>query len=85
MMPEMSGMDLHESLANASPGQASRMVFLTGGAFTPNAREFLSQLKSPMVEKPFMPRELQALVRSLLSTTEPLVPTSTHPGIARPE
>ncbi|HEX8700521.1 MAG TPA: response regulator [Myxococcaceae bacterium] len=85
MMPEMSGMDLHDALTRTAPGQAARMVFLTGGAFTPKAREFLGQLKNPMVEKPFMPRELQALVRSLLSTAEQLVPTSAHPGIARPE
>ncbi|MFL5346251.1 MAG: response regulator [Hyalangium sp.] len=67
MMPEMSGIDLHEELARASPALAERMVFLTGGAFTPRAREFLSQIKNPCVEKPFLPRDLQELVRSLLS------------------
>jgi PAS domain S-box-containing protein len=85
MMPEMSGMDLHAALERVSPGQAARMVFLTGGAFTPRAREFLGHLKNPMVEKPFVPKELQALVRSLLSTVEQLGPTSAHPGVARPE
>jgi CheY-like chemotaxis protein len=67
MMPEMSGIDLHEELARVSPLLAERMVFLTGGAFTPRAREFLSQIKNPCVEKPFLPRDLQELVRSLLS------------------
>jgi nitrogen-specific signal transduction histidine kinase/CheY-like chemotaxis protein len=67
MMPEMSGIDLHEELARLSPSLAARMVFLTGGAFTPRAREFLSQIKNPCVEKPFLPRDLQELVRSLLS------------------
>ncbi|MDY7231405.1 ATP-binding response regulator [Hyalangium rubrum] len=67
MMPEMSGMDLHEQLARVSPAQAERMVFLTGGAFTPKAREFLSHVKNPRMEKPFLPKELQALVHSLLS------------------
>jgi PAS domain S-box-containing protein len=67
MMPEMSGIDLHEELARVDPRLAQRMVFLTGGAFTPRAREFLSQTKNPCVEKPFVPRDLQELVRSLLS------------------
>lgn len=67
MMPEMSGIDLYEALARVAPSLAERMVFLTGGAFTPRAREFLSLLKNPCVEKPFIPRELQELVRSLLS------------------
>jgi PAS domain S-box-containing protein len=67
MMPEMSGIDLYESLARFSPGLAARMVFLTGGAFTPRAREFLGQTKNPCVEKPFVPRDLQELVRSLLA------------------
>jgi CheY-like chemotaxis protein len=67
MMPEMSGMDLHEELERLSPTQAGRMVFLTGGAFTPRAREFLSQVKNPFMEKPFLPKELQVLVRSLLT------------------
>jgi PAS domain S-box-containing protein len=67
MMPEMSGIELYEQLAQVDPRLAGRMVFLTGGAFTPRAREFLSQLKNPCVEKPFIPRDLQELVRSLLA------------------
>jgi PAS domain S-box-containing protein len=67
MMPEMSGIDLHEELARVAPALAERMVFMTGGAFTPRAREFLSQIKNPCVEKPFIPRDLQELVRSLLA------------------
>jgi len=74
MMPEMSGIDLHEELARVAPALAERMVFLTGGAFTPRAREFLSQIKNPCVEKPFLPRDLQDLVRSLLA--EDAAPTA---------
>lgn len=67
MMPDMSGIDLHEALARVAPELAARMVFLTGGAFTPRAREFLGQIKNPCVEKPFNPRDLQQLVRTLLA------------------
>ena len=38
MMPHMTGMDLHAALAGAVPEQAERMIFMTGGAFTPSAR-----------------------------------------------
>ena len=38
MMPEMTGMELYATLAREAPGQAERMVFLTGGAFTEAAR-----------------------------------------------
>uniref|UniRef100_UPI00389953F7 two-component regulator propeller domain-containing protein n=1 Tax=Myxococcus guangdongensis TaxID=2906760 RepID=UPI00389953F7 len=64
MMPEMTGMDLHEALGHAAPAIAERMVFITGGAFTPTARNFLERVENPRVEKPFDPESLRALVRS---------------------
>jgi PAS domain S-box-containing protein len=67
MMPEMSGMELHQAVANHSPGLAGRMVFLTGGAFTANARAFLSHVPNHRVEKPFSTQELRGLVQSLLA------------------
>jgi PAS domain S-box-containing protein len=67
MMPEMSGMDLHQAVASHSPGLAGRMVFLTGGAFTANARAFLSQVPNHRVEKPFSTQELRGLVQTLLA------------------
>jgi hypothetical protein len=39
------------------------MVFLTGGAFTPLAREFLERVPNPRVEKPFNLEELKKVVR----------------------
>jgi hypothetical protein len=41
MMPAMSGMDVHDEVRRVAPGQAARMIFLTGGAFTPRAERFL--------------------------------------------
>src|SRR5690606_33269447 len=41
MMPEMSGIDFHAELARAQPELATQVIFLTGGAFTLRAREFL--------------------------------------------
>ncbi|WP_224370159.1 ATP-binding response regulator [Hyalangium versicolor] len=64
MMPEMSGMELYEEISRLVPEQAERMVFLTGGAFTPMARAFLGRVKNRCMEKPFAPSELRKLVRS---------------------
>ncbi|WP_224369124.1 two-component regulator propeller domain-containing protein [Hyalangium versicolor] len=63
MMPEMTGMELHAQLAKAAPQQAERMVFVTGGAYTPAAQEFLERVPNPRLEKPFEPENLRARVR----------------------
>jgi two-component system cell cycle sensor histidine kinase/response regulator CckA len=54
MMPEMSGMDVHARLERASPELAGRVLFMTGGAFTPATQEFLSGLPAgAYLAKPF--------------------------------
>jgi PAS domain S-box-containing protein len=68
MMPDMTGMDLHRELTRVAPEQASRMIFMTGGAFTPKAREFLSEVPKEHLEKPFDPANLRAIVRRHLRT-----------------
>ena len=65
MMPEVSGMDLYEWLEERAPEQARRMVFMSGGVFTPRAREFLEQVENARLEKPFEPANLRAMVRAL--------------------
>jgi ligand-binding sensor domain-containing protein/signal transduction histidine kinase/CheY-like chemotaxis protein len=63
MMPEMTGMELHAQLAATSPELARRMAFITGGAYTPVAKEFLERVDNPRVEKPFDPEKLREQVR----------------------
>jgi PAS domain S-box-containing protein len=62
MMPVVTGIDFYERLVQAVPEQAERVVFLTGGAFTVRAREFLDHVPNPRVEKPFSMQNLRALV-----------------------
>jgi PAS domain S-box-containing protein len=62
MMPDMTGMDLYAEIARRRPGVERRFVFMTGGAFTPRASEFLSQIKNRRLEKPFETAALKALV-----------------------
>jgi CheY-like chemotaxis protein len=53
MMKELTGIDLHKSLQKNAPQRLSKVVFMTGGAFTPEAQAFLSQRGEMHVEKPF--------------------------------
>ncbi|ATB29422.1 response regulator [Melittangium boletus] len=63
MMPDLTGMELHEQLSVAAPNVARRMVFVTGGAFTPAARAFMDQVKNARVDKPFDSQQLREQVR----------------------
>lgn len=63
MMPELSGMDVFDALRLNRPGEEKKLVFMTGGAFTPDATRFLSKVKNLRIEKPFNLKELRRLVR----------------------
>jgi CheY-like chemotaxis protein len=67
MMPDMTGMDLHAELARIAPQMAGRMVFLTGGAYTAHAREFLAAVPNPRLQKPFDAQLLRAVVRDVVA------------------
>ena len=63
MMRPTSGMDVHRWLITHHPLLASRVMFLTGGAFTPHARIYLEKVENPRIEKPFDTTNLLKLVR----------------------
>ena len=69
MMPRMTGDDLYAALAATHPELIERMIFVTGGAFTPEARAFLDTVRNPVLEKPFLPRNLRALVDGVKTST----------------
>lgn len=62
MMPDISGMDVYGRIRSARPALEGRFVFMTGGAFTPKAREFLESVANEQITKPFSLRELRTLV-----------------------
>jgi CheY-like chemotaxis protein len=66
MMPEMTGMDLHAELARVAPDQAAKMVFMSGGAFTQEASDFLARVGNATLDKPFKPSVLRGLVRTVM-------------------
>jgi PAS domain S-box-containing protein len=66
MMPQITGMELHAELLRSQPEQAANVVFLTGGAFTAAAREFLDEVPNRRLEKPFDLKELRRLVNEVV-------------------
>ena len=66
MMPQMTGMELHEKLAAQFPDQAKRTVFMTGGAFTERARAFAARRQHRVLTKPVDVRELELLLAELM-------------------
>jgi CheY-like chemotaxis protein len=65
LMPEMTGMELRAALDQLAPGQARRMLFMTGGAFTEAAERFISQPGVRHLLKPFSRETLDAALRKL--------------------
>jgi len=79
MMPEISGMDVYESLRLLNPTLQGRVVLMTGGAFTARARQFLANVDAMMIEKPFHPGQLHAVVHALEHRRERARPPSPVP------
>jgi nitrogen-specific signal transduction histidine kinase len=69
MMPLMTGMEFHTRLSALVPEQAERVVFMTGGAFTSRAREFLARLPNLRLEKPFDLGHILGMVSAQLQVT----------------
>ncbi len=63
MMPAMSGMEVHQQVVALAPEQAERMIFLTGGAFSPLAKQFLDRASNLWFDKPC---DLQALRSAII-------------------
>ncbi|HJL14420.1 MAG TPA: ATP-binding protein [Sandaracinaceae bacterium LLY-WYZ-13_1] len=62
MMPEMTGVEFFQAFRGRWPDRADRVVFLTGGAFTEEARAFLSSVDNACLTKPFDVEALRAEV-----------------------
>ena len=66
MMPDATGMDVYDGILQIAPGQAAAMIFLTGGAFTARAQQFLERIPNAALQKPFDGTALKARVRKLV-------------------
>jgi signal transduction histidine kinase len=71
MMPEVSGVDLYEALVLVRPHLGNRFLFMTAGAFTKSAREFLDRVQPPTIHKPFEADALIDAVARALHASSP--------------
>lgn len=65
MMPDLTGMEVYDRVKARGDGLEERLVFLTGGAFTERAREFLDTVSNRYLEKPLPPEQLDELLAEL--------------------
>jgi CheY-like chemotaxis protein len=71
IMPEMTGMDVYRAaLQRVTPVQ-DRIVFMTGGAFTQRARDFLQSVPNLRIEKPFDLRHLERTIYEAADIVDP--------------
>jgi PAS domain S-box-containing protein len=65
MMPGMSGVDFYNTLMKR--GQLhEKIIFMSGGACTPQTQEFIDSLTTPVIYKPFDSSEIKSLVSDIL-------------------
>ncbi len=62
MMPEMTGIDFHARLRAIRPDLADHVIFVSGGVFSPSAREFFARIPNPRLDKPIDAVLLRSLV-----------------------
>ncbi|MET0593102.1 MAG: ATP-binding protein [Polyangiaceae bacterium] len=55
MMPEMSGMDVFAELSRRIPEIAAKVLFMTGGVYSPEVRTFIAKVPNRCLQKPFDP------------------------------
>jgi signal transduction histidine kinase len=67
IMPEMTGMDVYRAALQRATPMNDRIVFMTGGAFTQRARDFLESVPNLRIEKPF---ELGHLERTIYEAAD---------------
>ena len=66
VMPDVGGPEVYATVCERWPRLAKRLVFMTGGAFTPATKEFVARRQTPLLAKPFHVDELTSLVRDCL-------------------
>ena len=64
MMPGVDGIEFYRRLQQIAADQLDHVVFLTGGAFSLQARTFLEGVHNLSIDKPFDISELRSLVSS---------------------
>jgi len=66
VMPEVSGMDVVEWIEKNRPHLCEHVVVLTGGVFDGRGKDFLERWQGLLLEKPFDPARLLAVVEEAI-------------------
>jgi PAS domain S-box-containing protein len=66
MMPDMTGRDVHEQITERHTAMLDKIVFMTGGAFTERATEFIERVNARRVDKPFDLGTIRTVLREKL-------------------
>ena len=69
MMPDLTGRDVHEQIGERHTTMLERIVFMTGGAFTERASEFVERVNARRVDKPFDIATIRMVLREKLDPT----------------
>jgi CheY-like chemotaxis protein len=85
MLPGVTGADFYEHVDMiAQTPTRSRIVFITGGAYTDGSRVFLEQIGAPCIDKPFSSvAALRAAVRERLRVLNAQESSNDHPPRGR--
>ena len=73
-MPDLDGRALYQEIERRWPGQAGRVVFVTGDTLASALREFVDESGRPVIEKPFLPNEVRRVVAELVTDSEAAPP-----------
>jgi hypothetical protein len=65
-------MALARELEETNPSLAQRMIFMTSGAYTQRAREFIENHRRPVINKPFDRDQLIAAIAACGAVTPPV-------------
>jgi signal transduction histidine kinase len=65
MMPKVDGKSFYEAIVAEHPQLANRIIFMSGGAFTPRLRKFASAVSNPVLQKPVSREDLEAMLDTL--------------------
>jgi CheY-like chemotaxis protein len=71
MMPQMDGIEFHRRLSEILPEEASRIVFITGGAVTARVEAFFRRIPNVLLEKPIDLEGLRALIERRMGAVAP--------------
>jgi PAS domain S-box-containing protein len=66
MMPDLSGPELYTLVQRIAPEQATRIIFMTGAAFSSADRAFLETAPHPTLRKPFVLQAVRDAVRAIV-------------------